>query len=60
VGALDEKTVMDYIESQKWDQTTKDSKSQRPASLEPALSRGRFKRLQPRADFQAKSESIAF
>jgi putative transposase len=30
------------------------------ASLEPALSRSRFRRLQPQADFQSKSESIGF
>ena len=33
--------------------TRKASRSQRPPSLEPALSRDRFRRLEPQADFQS-------
>jgi hypothetical protein len=60
VGAVDEKTVMEYIESQKWDQDDEGFKITRPPSLEPALSWSCFRRLQPHADFQSKLKSIAF
>lgn len=39
---------------------SKDSKSQRRPSLEPALSRRLFRRLEPQADFQSAKESTAF
>jgi hypothetical protein len=35
----------------------KDSKSQRPPSLKPALSRSCFRRPRPHADFQSESET---
>ena len=38
---------------------TKASKSQRPPSLEPALSRSRFRRLQPQAAFQAELDAFS-
>ena len=60
VGAVDEQAVMAYIESQKWDEDAESFKVTAPPSLEPALSRSRFRRLQPQADFQSESESTGF
>jgi putative transposase len=54
VGAVDEATIKAYIESQKWAKTIRASRSPRPPSLEPALSRTPFRRLQPYSrDFQS-------
>jgi hypothetical protein len=54
VGAVDEATIKAYIESQKWDETIRALRSPRPRSLEPALSRAAFRRLQPYpCDFQS-------
>jgi|SRR5438067_879523 len=58
-GAVDEKTVMQYIESQKCDQDDEGFKITGP-NLEPALSRSRFRRLQPQADFQSEQASTGF
>jgi len=54
VGAVDEQTIKAYIENQKWDEDEQDSRSPRPPSLEAALSRRCFRRLQPQADFQSE------
>src|SRR5580692_12816545 len=40
--------------------TTSRSRSPRPASLEPALQPGAFRRLQPRCDFQSQKDSTGF
>src|SRR3954462_3471630 len=48
VGAVDEDTIKAYIENQSGTKTTRTSRlRRRPPSLEPALSRKRFRRLQP-------------
>jgi len=52
VGAVDEKTIREYIENQKWT-TRRDSRSPHPPSLKTAMSRGYLRRLQPHPDFQS-------
>jgi putative transposase len=42
VGAVDEATIKAYIETRSGTKTTRASRSQRPPSLEPALSRSRL------------------
>ena len=60
VGAVDEATIKAYIENEKWEKTRMPSRSQRPPSLEPALSRRAFRRLQPQRDFQSPKDSTGF
>ena len=47
-GTVDEQTIKQYIENQKWDEDHQGLQS----SLEPAVSRRHFRQLQPQADFQ--------
>ena len=47
VGAVDEQTIQAYMENQSGTKMTKGSRSPRPRSLEAALSREYFRRLQP-------------
>lgn len=58
VGAVDERAVMAYIESQKWDEDV-DGLSDRADRALSRLSAGGFRRLQPHADFQSAEESTA-
>ena len=61
VGAVDEDTIKRYIENQKWKTRVRTSRSQRRASLEPALSRAPYRRLQPQTgDFQSQPNLPAF
>ena len=54
VGAVDEATIKAYIEARSGTKTIRASRSQRPRSLEPALSRAPSRRLQPYPrDFQS-------
>lgn len=45
VGAVDEKTIREYIENQKWNEDEEGFKITAPASLKPAMSRDPFRRL---------------
>jgi putative transposase len=57
VGAVDEQTIKQYIENQRWDEDDQASRSPRPPSLEPAVSREPFRRLQPQPDFQSEQDA---
>lgn len=56
---MDEKTIREYIESQKSDEDDQGSRLPRPPSLEPAVSRGVFRRLQPHARLSVGTEPTA-
>ena len=47
---MDEGTIKAYIENQRWDEDDESFKITAPPSLEPALSREGFRRLQPPKD----------
>jgi putative transposase len=59
VGAVDEDTIKKYIDSQRWDDDDEGFKIT-AASLEPAVSREPFRRLQPQPGFQSETNSTGF
>ena len=60
VGAVDEETIKRYIESRNGMRTGKDSRLQRPPSLEPAVSRTASGGLSRNPDFQSKRNPPPF
>jgi hypothetical protein len=60
VGALDETTIREYSENQKWDEEGDGSRSRRPPSLKPALSRAPLRRLQPQARLSVGIQRTSF
>ena len=60
VGAVDEATIKACIENQKWDEDDQGFKITAPPILEPAVSRGFFRRLQPLPRLSVAKESTGF
>jgi hypothetical protein len=60
VGAVDEKTIREYIENQKWDDEAEGFKITAPTDALSRLWVGALQRLQPQPDFSRQRNLPAF
>ena len=60
VGAVDEQTIREYIENQRWDEDVEGSRSPRRPSLKPAREPGALQAASAAARLSVGKESTAF